>query len=93
MFPDIDKLHDRLIRLSSGLLTEARGDKRRLLEEWRDDEAADNVVDPHAHIRVRLARRLTEYRTNLFYHPDGAAMVYTRSYPPIQPHTSSSTPR
>ena len=31
-FPDVNKLHDRLFRLNSGLLTEARGDKRLLLE-------------------------------------------------------------
>jgi hypothetical protein len=81
-FPDVEELHDRLFRLGSGLLTEARGDKRRLLEVGGDDEAADKVVDPHTHVRVRLARRLTEYRTDLFYHPDGAVTVYTRSYPP-----------
>ena len=81
-FSDVDELHDRLFRLGSGLLTEASEDKRRLLEVGGDDEAADNVVDPHAHVRVCLVHRLTEYRTDLFYHPDGAVMVYTRSYPP-----------
>ncbi|KAL3807254.1 hypothetical protein ACHAXA_007973 [Cyclostephanos tholiformis] len=93
-FSNVDELHDRLFRLGSGLLSEAHGTKRRLLEVGGGDMAdveATEVVDPHAHVRERLARRLTEYRTDLFYHSDGTVTVYTRSYDPYV-HPSSREP-
>ena len=80
--PDVGELHDRLFRLGSGLLSEAHG-KRRLLEAAGGE--ADVAVDPRARTKERLARRLTEYRTDLFYHPDGTVTVYTRSRDPRPP--------
>ena len=77
--PDVGELHDRLFRLGSGLLSEAHG-RRRLLEAAGGE--ADAAVDPRARTKERLARRLTEYRTDLFYHPDGTVTVYTRSHDP-----------
>lgn len=76
--PNVDELHDRLFRFGSGLISETIG-KRRLTE---DD------ADPRAHVKERLARRLTEYRTDLFYHPDGSVTVYTRS---LSPNSSTTT--
>jgi hypothetical protein len=85
--PDVDELHDRLFRLGSGLLSESSG-KRRLLEKGPGaDDAA--VVDPRAEVRERLARRLTEYRADLYYHPDGTVTLYTRSYDP-RPRTRAA---
>lgn len=76
--PNVDELHDRLFRFGSGLISETIG-KRRLTE---------GDADPRAHIKERLARRLTEYRTDLFYHPDGSVTVYTRS---LSPNSSATT--
>jgi len=80
--PDVGELHDRLFRLGSGLLSEAHG-KRRLLEAGGEADVV--AVDPRARTKERLARRLTEYRTDLFYHPDGTVTVYTRSRDPRRP--------
>jgi hypothetical protein len=84
--PDVGELHDRLFRLGSGLLSEAHG-KRRLLEAGGEADVV--AVDPRARTKERLARRLTEYRTDLFYHPDGTVTVTpgpaTPSAPPAPP--------
>ena len=76
--PNVDELHDRLFRFGSGLISETIG-KRRLTE---------GDADPRARVKERLARRLTEYRTDLFYHPDGSVTVYTRS---LSPNSSTTT--
>lgn len=76
--PNVDELRDRLFRFGSGLISETIG-KRRLTE---------GDADPRARVKERLARRLTEYRTDLFYHPDGSVTVYTRS---LSPNSSTTT--
>lgn len=86
--PDVGELHDRLFRLGSGLLSEAHG-KRRLLEAGGEADVVS--VDPRARTKERLARRLTEYRTDLFYHPDGTVTVYTRSRDP-RPAAAAARP-
>lgn len=66
----IENLPQRLFEMGNLLLVEA-GSRRRL------QEADDGKIDPHLQVKERLARRLTEYRTDLFYHPDGTVTVYT----------------
>lgn len=42
------------------------------------EEGGEKItVDPHLQVKERLARRLTEYRTDLFYSPDGTITLYT----------------
>ena len=76
--PNVNELHDRLFRFGSGLISDTIG-KRRLTE---------GEADPRTQVKQRLARRLTEYRTDLFYHPDGSVTVYTRS---LSPNSSTIT--
>jgi hypothetical protein len=76
--PNVNELHDRLFRFGSGLISDTIG-KRRLTE---------GEADPRTQVKERLARRLTEYRTDLFYHPDGSVTVYTRS---LSPNSSTIT--
>jgi hypothetical protein len=58
----------RLSQLGEELMTH-----RRLSEQ--------SASDPHAAVEQRLARRLTEYSVDLFYHPDGTVTLYTASIP------------
>jgi len=38
-------------------------------------EGESTVADPHLKVKERLGRRLTEYRTDLFAHPDGTITI------------------
>lgn len=69
---DVNNLSERLFQLGDELLTETH--RRRLSE---------GEVDPHFNVKERLARRLTEYRTDVFYYPDGSITLYTSSQPSV----------
>lgn len=49
---------------------------RRLAEQSRLES-----VDPHSAVQERLARRLTEYSVDLFFHPDGTVTLYSTAMP------------
>ena len=65
-----DNLSDRFSQLGAEILSHQR---RRLSE---------GEADPHANVKERLARRLTEYRTDLFLYPDGTLTMYTSAIAP-----------
>ncbi|KAL7482703.1 hypothetical protein ACHAW6_008369 [Cyclotella cf. meneghiniana] len=64
----------RLSEMGNDLLMKTH---RRLAELSPSD-----AVDPHSSVQERLARRLTEYSVDLFFHPDGTVTLYTASMPP-----------
>jgi len=79
--PSNDKVEDkgqeithRLSEMGNDLLMKTH---RRLAELSPSD-----AVDPHSAVQERLARRLTEYSVDLFFHPDGTVTLYTASMPP-----------
>lgn len=74
---EVGKVSDRLANHGRRLLEE--GASRRRLS------AEDGTQDARAGMRERLARRLTEYRTDVFYRADGSVDVYTTSLPDRQP--------
>ena len=90
----VENLSQRLSQLGNDLLSEtsiARR-RRRLQEEssTASEEEDVNIMDRQLlHVKERLARRLTEYRTDLVYHPGGMVTVYTSAFP--QPHSPSSS--
>jgi hypothetical protein len=63
----------RFFRMGNDLLDEART-RRRLTE---------GAADPRAEVKERLGRRLTEYRTDLFAHPDGSVTLLRSSSDPF----------
>jgi len=68
----VENLAGRLADVGADIMAHTR---RRLSE---GDE------DPHAPLKERLARRLTEYETDMFLYPDGSITMYTRSLPSIE---------
>jgi len=71
--PSVINLPQLLLQLGKDLLSETHSDRRRLLEEGGEK------MDVHSHVKERLARRLTEYRTDLFFDSDGTITMYTTS--------------
>lgn len=71
-----DHLTKVLSRLGNNLLADTNS--RRRLQEGHNQ-------DPHLRVKERLARRLTEYRTDLFYSPDGTVTLYTTGFSPVMP--------
>eukprot|EP00804_Cyclotella_cryptica_P020285 CCRYP_015899-RA/>CCRYP_015899-RA protein AED:0.07 eAED:0.07 QI:251/1/1/1/0.5/0.33/3/126/470 len=63
----------RLSQMGNDLLMKTH---RRLAELSPSD-----AVDPHMAVQQRLARRLTEYSVDMFFHPDGTVSLYTTSMP------------
>lgn len=91
----LDKFSQQLFQLGNDILSETTHSRRRLMEATGEGENTNIVkVDPHLQVKERLGRRLTEYRTDLFYHPtDGTITLYTSSIPSafvMSPHLSSS---
>lgn len=84
----MNDLSQRLSQLGNDLLSETRMARRRRLQE--SSIGGEDVVafDRQLRVKERVARRLTEYRTDLVYHPGGTVSVYTSSF---QPHPSSSS--
>ena len=86
----MDDLSQRLSQLGNDLLSETRTARRRRLQESSIGSEEDVVAfDRQMRVKERVARRLTEYRTDLVYHPGGTVSVYTSSF---QPHSSSFFP-
>lgn len=74
--PSIGNLPQLLFQLGQNLLSETHSERRRLSEQGAE-------VDPRLRVEERLARRLTEYRTDLFYSPEGNTVtLYTTSSGP-----------
>ena len=92
----LDKFSQQLFQLGNDILSETTHSRRRLMEATTGEGDNTNIVkvDPHLQVKERLGRRLTEYRTDLFYHPsDGTITLYTSSIPSafmMSPHLSSS---
>jgi hypothetical protein len=85
----VENLSQRLSQLGDDLLAETRiARRRRRLQEARTSDENAVAIDQQLPVKERLARRLTEYRTDLVYHPDGTISVYTSSF---QPHHSFSS--
>ena len=75
VLPSTADLPGLLSQRGHALLAEAAG-RRRLTE------GAAPAEEPRAKVEARLARRLTEYRTDLFYVPaEGTVTLYTLSMP------------
>jgi len=88
--PSIGNLPQLLFQLGQNLLSETHSERRRLSEQGAE-------VDPRLRVEERLARRLTEYRTDLFYSPEGNTVtLYTTSsspnYFPAQHSFMSASP-
>ncbi|KAL3757619.1 hypothetical protein ACHAWU_004721 [Discostella pseudostelligera] len=77
----VENLSQHLSKLGDDLLAETRiaRSRRRLQEASTSD---GDAIDQQLQVKERLARRLTEYRTDLVYHPDGTISVYTSSFHP-----------
>lgn len=74
--PSIGNLSQLLFQLGQNLLSETHSERRRLSEQGAE-------IDPRLRVEERLARRLTEYRTDLFYSPEGNTVtLYTTSSGP-----------
>eukprot|EP00584_Thalassiosira_punctigera_P000547 CAMPEP_0172526948 /NCGR_PEP_ID=MMETSP1067-20121228/1766_1 /TAXON_ID=265564 ORGANISM="Thalassiosira punctigera, Strain Tpunct2005C2" /NCGR_SAMPLE_ID=MMETSP1067 /ASSEMBLY_ACC=CAM_ASM_000444 /LENGTH=573 /DNA_ID=CAMNT_0013310589 /DNA_START=96 /DNA_END=1817 /DNA_ORIENTATION=+ len=93
--PAVENLPQRLFQIGQDLLSETHYARRRL-SEGRGGEA-----DSRLQAKERLARRLTEYRTNLVYSPDGNTVtLYTSSsnfhpsspFAPASPFSGGMTP-
>mmetsp|Transcript_20906 Transcript_20906/g.35951 ORF Transcript_20906/g.35951 Transcript_20906/m.35951 type:complete len:496 (-) Transcript_20906:84-1571(-) len=63
-------LQRRLSEFGNEVLTETAAARRRLTES--------DAIDPRLQVKERLARRLTEYSTDVFYSPDGTKMTLYR---------------
>ena len=90
----VENLSQRLSQLGNDLLSETRiARRRRRLQEASstasEEEDVKTMDDRQLHVKERLARRLTEYRTDLVYHPGGMVTVYTSAFQ--QPHSPSSS--
>eukprot|EP00578_Thalassiosira_sp_NH16_P012083 CAMPEP_0181114010 /NCGR_PEP_ID=MMETSP1071-20121207/20650_1 /TAXON_ID=35127 /ORGANISM="Thalassiosira sp., Strain NH16" /LENGTH=486 /DNA_ID=CAMNT_0023198081 /DNA_START=24 /DNA_END=1484 /DNA_ORIENTATION=+ len=74
LLPSVHDIPDRLFRLGDEFLAEVRSHRR----------LAEDEEDPRSQAKERLARRLTEYRSDLVWSPaDGTVTMYTvRSAPP-----------
>lgn len=75
MIPSVVNLPQILFQLGNDLRFETHSTRRRLMEEGGERV----VMDPHYQVKERLARRLTEYRTDLFFDSDGTVTMYTTS--------------
>ncbi len=86
----VENLSQRLSQLGDDLLAETRiARRRRRLQEARTSDENAVAIDQQLQVKERLARRLTEYRTDLVYHPDGTISVYTSSFLPHHSFSSS----
>lgn len=88
VFPSAAHLPLLLARRGDTLLADAAANAaRRRLTEGAVAE------DPRARVATRLARRLTEYRTDLFLSPaDGSISLYTTTFRPVFAHEAEATP-
>ena len=81
ILPDFDKFSQQLFQLGNDILSDTHS-RRRLMEATGEGDNNIVNVDPHLQVKERLGRRLTEYRTDLFYTPsDGTITLYTSSIP------------